>query len=79
MVDIIICANCSGSGNNILSWECEKTNIKCNVCKGSGKLDPNKHYKQTWSDGTDNTITSFYYGPPLDGSDFKNYKIYDSS
>ena len=79
MVDIIICANCSGSGINKLTWECEETKIKCSVCKGSGKLNPKKHYHQSWAEGVDDTTNAFYYGPPLDGSDFKNYKIYDSS
>ena len=79
MVDIIKCANCQGSGKIIISWETEKTEVSCGVCGGSGNLDPNKFYKQTWGDGISNDITSFYYGPPLDGSGFKNYKIYDNS
>ena len=47
--------------------------------RGEGKLNPKKHYHQSWAEGVDNTRNAFYYGPPLDGSAFKNYKIYDSS
>ena len=75
----MICFNCMGNGFIKLSWEGEQAIEQCKVCKSTGKLDPKKHYHQTWSEGVDNTTNAFYYGPPLDGSSFKNYKIYDSS
>ena len=31
---------------------------QCKVCKSTGKLDPKKHYHQTWAEGVDNTTNA---------------------
>jgi len=78
MADIVICPNCKGNGYLRLRFEAETAIEQCSVCDSQGTLDEKKHYKQTWSDGISDEITSFYYGPPLDPEGFKNYKIYDN-
>ena len=73
---MIICDHCKGNGYVRLSFEAEQVIEQCKVCHSQGHLIENKHYRQTWSDGVSDEITSFYWGPPLDPEGFKNYKIY---
>lgn len=73
----MICFNCKGNGFIKVQFEGENHVIQCKVCGSAGELDNKKYYHQTWEEGENGNITA-YYGPPLDGSDFKNYKIYDS-
>ena len=72
----MICSKCKGNGYVRLSFEAEEIIEQCKVCHSQGHLIENKHYRQTWSDGVSDEITSFYWGPPLDPEGFKNYKIY---
>ena len=72
----IICHECKGNGYHKLRFEGEEAIEQCKVCNSQGQLIENKHYRQTWSDGVSDEITSFYWGPPLDPELFKNYKIY---
>lgn len=72
----IICHECKGNGYHKLRFEGEEAIEQCKVCNSQGQLIENKHYRQTWSDGVSDEITSFYWGPPLDPKSFKNYKIY---
>ena len=72
----IICHECKGNGYHKLRFEGEEAIEQCKVCHSQGQLIENKHYRQTWSDGGLDEITSFYWGPPLDPESFKNYKIY---
>ena len=72
----IICHECKGNGYHKLRFEGEEAINQCKVCHSQGHLIENKHYRQTWSDGVSDEITSFYWGPPLDPESFKNYKIY---
>ena len=73
---MIICSHCKGNGYLRLAFEAEESIEQCKVCHSQGHLIENKHYRQTWSDGVSDEITSFYWGPPLDPEGFKNYKIY---
>ena len=73
---MIICDHCKGNGYVRLSFEAEEIIEQCKVWHSQGHLIENKHYRQTWSDGVSDEITSFYWGPPLDPEGFKNYKIY---
>ena len=73
---MIICDHCKGNRYVRLSFESEEIIEQCKVCHSQGHLIENKHYRQTWSDGVSDEITSFYWGPPLDPEGFKNYKIY---
>ena len=73
---MIICSHCKGNGYIRLAFEAEESIEQCKVCHSQGHLIENKHYRQTWSDGVSDEITSFYWGPPLDPEGFKNYKIY---
>jgi len=72
----MICFNCKGNGFLKLRFEGEQAIEQCKVCNSQGEIKDDEHYHQTWSDGVSNETTSFYYGPPLDGEIFKNYKIY---
>ena len=72
----IICSSCKGNGYIRLRFEAEESIHQCEVCHSQGEIKKDEYYHQTWSDGTTNETTSFYYGPPLDPEGFKNYKIY---
>ena len=48
--------------------------IICHNCKGNGEIAEGIYYQQSWEDGDGNPVV--YHGPPLDGNEFKNYKIY---
>ena len=73
---MIICSHCKGNGYIRLSFEAETSVEQSKVCDSQGELNESKHYRQTWSDGVSDDVTSFYWGPPLDPESFKNYKIY---
>ena len=72
----IICGSCKGNGYIRLKFEAEEFIHQCEICNSEGEVKDDEYYHQTWSDGTTNETTSFYYGPPLDPEGFKNYKIY---
>jgi len=72
----IICSSCKGNGYIRLKFEAEESIHQCKVCNSEGEIQDDEYYHQTWSDGTTDETTSFYYGPPLDPEGFKNYKIY---
>ena len=58
---MIICDHCKGNGYVRLSFEAEEIIEQCKVCHSQGHLIENKHYRQTWSDGVLDEITSFYW------------------
>ena len=72
----IICGSCKGNGYIRLKFEAEEFIHQCEICNSEGDVKDDEYYHQTWSDGTTDETTSFYYGPPLDPEGFKNYKIY---
>ena len=72
---MIICNQCKGNGYVKVRFEAEQAIEQCKVCDSQGEIDENKHFRQTWSDGVSDEVTSFYYGPLLDPECFKNYKI----
>ena len=71
----MICYNCKGNGYVKVSFEAEQSVEQCKVCHSQGELDETQYYHQTWTEGAEDSISS-YYGPPLDPECFKNYKIY---
>ena len=72
----IICGSCKGNGYIRLKFEAEEFIHQCEICNSEGEVKDDEYYHQTWSDGTTDETTSFYYGPPLNPEGFKNYKIY---
>ena len=74
MVNMISCHNCKGNGYVRLSFEAETNIEQCKVCRSQGILIENKHYHQTWTEGSNKTL-AIYYGPPLDPECFENYTI----
>ena len=72
----IICGSCKGNGYIRLKFEAEEFIHQCEICNSEGEVKDDEYYHQTWSDGTTDETTSFYYGPPLEPEGFKNYKIY---
>ena len=72
----IICGSCKGNGYIRLKFEAEEFIHQCEICNSEGEVKDHEYDHQTWSDGTTDETTSFYYGPPLDPEGFKNYKIY---
>jgi len=71
---MIICNQCKGNGYVKVRFEGEEAVDQCKVCDSQGELIQDKHYHQTWTEGTQDSIT-IYYGPPLDPECFKNYTI----
>ena len=71
---MIICNQCKGNGYVKVRFEGEEAVDQCKVCDSQGELIQDKHYHQTWTEGTQNSL-SVYYGPPLDPECFKNYTI----
>ena len=71
----IICHECKGNGFHKLRFEAEQSIEQCKVCNSQGELDETQYYHQTWTEGAEDSISS-YYGPLLDPESFKNYKVY---
>ena len=72
----IICHEGKGNGYHKLRFEGEEAIEQCKVCHSQGQLIENKYYRQTWSEGVSDEVTTWYWGPPLDPESFKNYKIH---
>ena len=72
----IICGSCKGNGYIRLKFEAEEFIHQCEICNSEGEVKDDEYYHQTWSDGTTDETTSFYYRPPLPPEGYKNYKIY---
>ena len=70
----MICSKCKGNGYVRLSFEAEQVIEQCKVCHSQGELNEDKHYHQTWTEGSNKTL-AIYYGPPLDPECFENYTI----
>ncbi len=71
----IICHECKGNGYHKLRFEAEQSIEQCKVCNSQGELKEDKYYRQTWTEGVEDSL-SIYYGPLLDPECFNNYKIY---
>ena len=71
----IICHECKGNGYHKLRFEGEEAIEQCKVCNSQGELDETQYYHQTWTEGDEDSISS-YYGPLLDPESLKNYKVY---
>jgi DnaJ-class molecular chaperone len=71
----VICYNCKGNGYVKVSFEAEQSVEQCKVCDSQGELNEDNYYRQSWTEGVEDSLT-VYYGPPLDPECFKNYKIY---
>ncbi len=71
----MICYNCKGNGYVKVSFEAEQSVEQCKVCDSQGELNEDNYYRQSWTEGVEDSLT-VYYGPPLDPECFKNYKIY---
>ena len=71
----MICYNCKGNGYVKLKFENEESIGQCKVCDSQGELKEDNYYRQSWTEGAEDSL-SIYYGPPLDPECFKNYKIY---
>jgi len=72
---MIICHACKGNGYVKLNWEATQSVEQCKVCDSQGELKEDNYYRQSWTEGVNDSLT-VYYGPPLDPECFKNYKIY---
>ena len=70
----MICSKCKGNGYVRLSFESEQVIKQCKVCHSQGEINEDKHYHQTWTEGSNKTV-AIYYGPPLDPECFENYTI----
>jgi len=73
---MIPCHNCKGNGYVKLSFEAEEIIEQCKVCDSQGEINEDNYYRQTWTEGAEDSL-SIYYGSPLDPECFKNYKIYN--
>ena len=71
----MICTHCKGNGYYKLRFEAEEIVEQCWVCSSQGEVDDKKHFAQTWDEGEDHGIRTYYYGPLLDPEGFKDYKI----
>ena len=71
---MVICHNCKGNGFLRIRFEAEEDFTQCKVCNSSGQIAEGIYYQQSWEDG--DGLPVVYHGPPLDGNEFKNYKIY---
>ena len=69
----MICTHCKGNGFLRLSFEGEECTKQCWVCNSQGEVEDTKHFFQEWKNGESGR--SFYYGPLLDPSGFKGYRI----
>ena len=70
----MICSKCKGNGYVRLSFEAEQVIEQCKICHSQGEINEDKHYHQTWTEGSNKTL-AIYYGPPLDPECFENYTI----
>ena len=61
----IICHECKGNGYHKLRFEAEQVIEQCKVCNSQGELKEDKYYRQTWTEGVEDSL-SIYYGPLLD-------------
>ena len=71
---MVICHNCKGNGFLRIRFEAEEDFTQCKVCNSSGEIAEGIYYQQSWEDG--DGLPVVYHRPPLDGNEFKNYKIY---
>ena len=70
----IICHECKGNGFIKLSFEAEESVEQCKVCNSQGELDETQYYHQTWTEGAEDSISSYYGDHRLIRESFKNYK-----
>ena len=78
MKGFMICPNCKGNGFTKATMECEDPiTVQCEACNSQGEIPDDKFVMQTYEEinWLQEPSTSYYHGPPLDYTLFKNLRI----